>query len=189
MPTKHIDNETWAMIEEMHVKAVKDNDQIVREFDLLRLIIQTGIQHVTDAQLSALAINRECGVFFFNSKSPLPRPHRTNPDPADCAELLLSGAADLIVVYGITNSGKSTLVERILAQLQGQDVQVFDSGDGGPAGDLLNAMGAVLNRRKAIATMWAKGPDEVNGAIMGYLINAQRTLIDNSNVKISPISE
>lgn len=56
MPTKHIDDATAAQLDDLYVRCVTLTQQPVKEVEVLRLAIQTGIGNITDnAILSSLS--------------------------------------------------------------------------------------------------------------------------------------
>ncbi|SNY79796.1 hypothetical protein [Enterobacter sp. CC120223-11] len=56
MPTKHIDDATAALLDDLYVRCVTLTQQPVKEVEVLRLAIQTGIGNITDNDiLSAMS--------------------------------------------------------------------------------------------------------------------------------------
>ncbi len=49
MPTKHIDDETWRKVEQAAVKATIATKRSVKETQMLRWLIQKGLEDVTEA--------------------------------------------------------------------------------------------------------------------------------------------
>jgi hypothetical protein len=47
MPTKHIDDVTWRKIEKETVKAVVATQRSLKDTDMLRIIINKGLKHIT----------------------------------------------------------------------------------------------------------------------------------------------
>lgn len=57
MPTKHIDDGTAALLDDLYVRCVTITQQPVKEVEVLRLAIQTGIGNITDNDiLSTLSV-------------------------------------------------------------------------------------------------------------------------------------
>lgn len=169
MPTKYIDEYTWKRVEEKLVEAVRISGQSVEESDLLRLIIHTGLDKVCARQLTTLAACKGIGVVSLSLKG-FPLPRLSSPDPQDCAELFREDAADLIVVYGKAGSGKSKLIEQIVQRLNGMQVEVFDSGEGGSAGDVKRALGILQPSKKVIASMQTRCHEDVHKEIVIHLL-------------------
>ncbi|QCK75681.1 hypothetical protein E4K08_02935 (plasmid) [Raoultella ornithinolytica] len=48
MPTKHIDDATAAQLDDLYVRCVTLTQQPVKEVEVLRLAIQTGIGNISD---------------------------------------------------------------------------------------------------------------------------------------------
>ncbi|ECE0486500.1 hypothetical protein KX75_20230 [Salmonella enterica subsp. enterica] len=53
MPTKHIDEATAALLDDLYVRCVTLTQQPVKEVEVLRLAIHTGIGNITDNQILA----------------------------------------------------------------------------------------------------------------------------------------
>lgn len=53
MPTKHIDDATAAQLDDLYVRCVTLTQQPVKEVEVLRLAIQTGIGNITDNDILA----------------------------------------------------------------------------------------------------------------------------------------
>ncbi|HAN6626532.1 TPA: hypothetical protein IF071_004934, partial [Escherichia coli] len=57
IPTKHIDDGTTAQLDDLYVRCVTLTQQPVKEVEVLRLAIQTGIGNITDNDiLSTLSV-------------------------------------------------------------------------------------------------------------------------------------
>lgn len=54
MPTKHIDESTWRKVEKETVKAVIATQKPIKDTDILGLLIQKGLEHVTDEDYKKL---------------------------------------------------------------------------------------------------------------------------------------
>lgn len=48
MPTRHIDDNTAAQLDELYVRCVTLTQQPVKEVEVLRLAVQSGIGNITD---------------------------------------------------------------------------------------------------------------------------------------------
>lgn len=48
MPTKHIDETTWRKVEKETVKAVIATQKPIKDTDILGLLIQKGLENITD---------------------------------------------------------------------------------------------------------------------------------------------
>lgn len=48
MPTKHIDNVTWSKVEKELVKAVLATKQGFKEAEILKIVIEKGLETVND---------------------------------------------------------------------------------------------------------------------------------------------
>lgn len=48
MPTKHIDDVTWRKIEKEHVKAVIATQKSLKDADILRILINKGLETIKE---------------------------------------------------------------------------------------------------------------------------------------------
>lgn len=48
MPTKHIDDSTWRKVEKEHVKAVIATQKSLKDTDILRMLINKGLETIED---------------------------------------------------------------------------------------------------------------------------------------------
>lgn len=116
MPTKHIDSESWNAVEATTLKAIELSGKLVKETDVIRLLITKGAAAVTNDDLrdiygfkpgyGVLTWNREGHIVDFG----------TIP-PEKYAAYLASHAPLLTFVYGKTNTGKSSFKEALLKHL------------------------------------------------------------------------
>tara|TARA_R110000772_G_C13306052_1_gene439356 strand:- start:452 stop:628 length:177 start_codon:yes stop_codon:yes gene_type:complete len=47
MPTKHIDDVTWRKVEKEHVKAVVATQKSLKDTEILRILINKGLESIT----------------------------------------------------------------------------------------------------------------------------------------------
>ena len=47
MPTKHIDDKTWRLVEKEMVKAVTNTQKPLKETEMLKILIQKGLEELT----------------------------------------------------------------------------------------------------------------------------------------------
>lgn len=55
MPTKHIDNKTWERIQKEHVKAVILTKTSIKDTEILRILINKGLENISDQDYLAFA--------------------------------------------------------------------------------------------------------------------------------------
>ncbi len=55
MPSKHIDDVTWRKVEKESLRAVKAADKVFKETEILKLLIQKGLENVVDEDYEKLA--------------------------------------------------------------------------------------------------------------------------------------
>lgn len=134
MPTKHIDNETWASIEALTIKAINLSGKLVKETDMIRLLVKKGAETVTDdeirningftPQYQVLSCQRDGECFQLTSHGTV------NPD--EYASFLHATAPNLTYVYGATCTGKTNFKDRLLSILPEKtcdSLKVIDADD------------------------------------------------------------
>ncbi|MGH8645752.1 MAG: hypothetical protein ACREX4_15340 [Gammaproteobacteria bacterium] len=55
MPTKHIDDETWRLIEKKAVKATIATNKSIKETEMLRWLILKGLEEITEDDFEKMA--------------------------------------------------------------------------------------------------------------------------------------
>lgn len=55
MPTKHIDDSTWRKVEKEHVKAVVATQKSLKDTEILRILINKGLETITEEDYRKLA--------------------------------------------------------------------------------------------------------------------------------------
>lgn len=58
MPTKHIDDATWRKVEKETVKAVVATQRSLKDTDILKILINKGLEHITEDDYIKLAKKR-----------------------------------------------------------------------------------------------------------------------------------
>lgn len=58
MPAKHIDENTWEKIKSEHVRAVILTKASLKDTEVMRLLIQVGLEHVKDEDYFKLASSK-----------------------------------------------------------------------------------------------------------------------------------
>ena len=54
MPTKHIDDVTWRKVEKEHVKAVIATQKSLKDTEILKMLINKGLESITEDDYSSL---------------------------------------------------------------------------------------------------------------------------------------
>jgi hypothetical protein len=54
MPTKHIDEKTWRKVEKEHVRAVIATQKSLKDTDILRVLINKGLEVITEDEYEKL---------------------------------------------------------------------------------------------------------------------------------------
>ncbi|HEK2843879.1 TPA: hypothetical protein SMT83_003476 [Proteus mirabilis] len=172
MPTKHIDHETWEAVETTLVKAVSISQKPVKESDLLRLLIRVGIDRVKDDELKNLSDNKpRCGAIFL-TKSGVK--HLFEPNLAECLTILNDiKDKSLLVIYGKTNSGKSTLIGEILKKIGDDDVLVFDENHNINDEKQFTEM----EKKLTILSMYSRDKDDAMNKILLLTMNSNLNFV------------
>lgn len=59
MPSKHVDDETWRKVEKETVKAVVATQRALKDTDMLRILINKGLEHITEDDYRKMAKKKE----------------------------------------------------------------------------------------------------------------------------------
>lgn len=59
MPTKHIDDATWRKVEKETVKAVIATQKSIKDTEVLRILINKGLEHIKEDDYRKLVLNKE----------------------------------------------------------------------------------------------------------------------------------
>lgn len=132
MPTKHIDNATWDTIESLTVKAVGLTGKLIKETDVIRLLVETGARYVTEQDLKNInGFKPKYGVVSWSKDGTIRDLGTISPE--DYATLLTTNQPLLTGVYGQTGVGKTNFKDRLLTCLPvefAESIQVRDADDG-----------------------------------------------------------
>lgn len=55
MPTKHIDDETWRLVEKKAVKATIATNKSIKETEMLKWLILKGLEQITEEDFQRIA--------------------------------------------------------------------------------------------------------------------------------------
>ena len=61
MPTKHVDEETWRKVEKETVKAVVATQRAIKDTEILRILINKGLENVTEEDYQKLLKRKNGG--------------------------------------------------------------------------------------------------------------------------------
>lgn len=165
MPTKHIDNDTWAAIEKKMVAAVTLLQHPVKESELLRLLIRKGLETVTKSDLERLVENVQGGVIIFDSRGVTT--HLREPDVKECIARFAMDTCRGMVVYGTHSSAWNRFVDDIIEGMRErttQGVVQTVSLDGISATFTLSA------GVKTIHTIWDNDPENAYKKVISSLM-------------------
>jgi len=113
MPTKHIDNESWDIIEAKTVEAIGLSGKLVKEVDIIRLLVEKGAAVVTREELRNInGFKPRYGVMCWEQSGTIKDFGTISPE--NFAGLLIKQQPFMVCVYGGVCSGKSSFVEKLL---------------------------------------------------------------------------
>ncbi|HCQ8372919.1 TPA: hypothetical protein OMD73_005227 [Klebsiella pneumoniae] len=116
MPTKHIDSESWNTVEATTLKAIELSGKLVKETDVIRLLITKGAAAVTNDDLRDIyGFKPGYGVLTWTREGTI-TDFGTMP-PEEYAAHLAANAPLLTFVYGQTCTGKSSFKDALLKHL------------------------------------------------------------------------
>ncbi len=128
MPTKHIDAGSWKTVESLTLKAVGLSGKLIKETDMIRLLIAKGAGVVTDEELRNInGFTPRYGVLSWALDGSINDLGTISPEAF--AEHVATNEPFMIGVYGQTATGKSNFKDRLLACLPDElkvNLSVFD---------------------------------------------------------------
>lgn len=131
MPTKHIDNDSWSSIEALTIKAIQLSGKLVKETDMIRLLVKKGAESITDDELRNInGFIPKYGVLSWQRDGVI-RSHGT-VHPEHYAQYFADHKPFMTYVYGMTATGKTNFKDRflaILAEQKATSLKVIDSDD------------------------------------------------------------
>lgn len=132
MPTKHIDKDTWSSIESLTIKAIKLSGKLVKETDMIRLLVKRGADAITEEELRNVnGFSPKYGVLSWQRNGTITS-HKTI-DPDEYAAFFEAKRPFMTYVYGQTCTGKTSFKDRLLPLLPLEDaksLKVIDEDDG-----------------------------------------------------------
>lgn len=135
MPTKHIDAAQWDRIEAMTVDLVREKNVPIKEGDVLKEVIATGLETLSGMNVNGLIDRftyraRHSAILMSKLKpSGTATTQLSAPTAATAAALLEDSTAFIVCVYGNTNSGRSTFASALADTLNaanGLTVNLYD---------------------------------------------------------------
>jgi hypothetical protein len=119
MPTKHIDTGSWKTVENLTIKAVGLSGKLIKETDMIRLLIAKGAGAVTDDELRNInGFTPRYGVLRWALDGSITDLGTVSPE--SFSEHVVTNEPFMIGVYGLTATGKSSFKDRLLACLPGE---------------------------------------------------------------------
>lgn len=116
MPTKHIDIGSWKTVESLTIKAVGLSGKLIKETDMIRLLIAKGAGVVTDEELRNIyGFTPRYGVLRWSLDGSITDLGTVSPEAF--LEQVITSEPFMIGVYGLTATGKSSFKDRLLACL------------------------------------------------------------------------
>ncbi|MCE6966309.1 hypothetical protein K6W81_20885 [Enterobacter sp. MW07] len=129
MPTKHIDAAQWEQIEELTLELTKLTNQVVKESEVLKIIINRGLTNYTETEIAMqLAYKPRYNVILYVRYSDEARlsTQLERPLVKDALEVISDDVPFMMCVYGKTNTGKSLFAENIANALPEREITVYD---------------------------------------------------------------
>lgn len=129
MPTKHIDATQWEQIEELTLELTKLTNQVVKESEVLKIIINRGLTNYTEIEIAMqLTYKPRYNVILYARYSDEARLSTLLERPLvkDALEVISDDAPFMMCVYGKTNTGKSLFAENIANALAEREITVYD---------------------------------------------------------------
>lgn len=125
MPTKHIDAAQWEQIEELTLELSIQRNQIVKESEVMKIIIDNGLSKTTKEEIAAqLDYKPSCNVIIMYKINGIPViESMTKPTVMEVINRS-PGIPRMIFIYGKTCSGRSTFVEKLKEQW---DIITYDN--------------------------------------------------------------
>ena len=132
MPTKHIDNDTWSSIEALTIKAINLSGKLVKETDMIRLLVKKGADAVTEEELRNVnGFSPKYGVLSWQRNGMITAHETVHPE--EYAAFFNANCPFMTYVYGLTCTGKSNFKDRLLTFLPeetAKSLKVIDEDDG-----------------------------------------------------------
>lgn len=128
MPTKHIDAAQWEQIEQITLELTRQRNQIVKESEVLKIIIDSGLSKTTKEEITAqLEYKPSCKVIMIHKVNGINIVESFNKPTV--MELInptyrTPGNPCMIFVYGKTDSGRSTFIKKLKEQW---DIITYDN--------------------------------------------------------------
>ena len=127
MPTKHIDAAQWEQIEELTLEFSKQRNQIVKESEVLKIIIDNRLSKTTKEEIAAqLDYKPSCNVIIMYKINGTPViESMTKPTVMEVINRKRSPCIPcMIFIYGKTDSGRSTFIKKLKEQW---DIITYDN--------------------------------------------------------------
>jgi hypothetical protein len=131
MPTKHIDAAQWDEIEQLTVELTKLTNQPVKESEVLKLILKRGLTDISEIEI-AIQLEykpRYNALLYVTTPECSVSTHFERPTVNDVIDKLTEDSHFLLCVYGKTNTGKSTFVNRLIDACPLLNIAVYDEAE------------------------------------------------------------
>lgn len=132
MPSKHIDAAQWEKIEELALELTRTKNRIIKEGDVLKLVIEAGLKGI-NAETISHHFDFQCrysAFLHFEVGEASLDISLDKPDVKDVIENLYPGLPFVLTVFGNTNTGKSTFINQVAAALvKKYNITVYDDAD------------------------------------------------------------
>lgn len=132
MPSKHIDAAQWDKIEEIALELTRTKNRMIKEGDVLKLVIEAGLKGLTSEALSDhFEYQPRYNAFLhFEVGEASLSINLEKPELEDVIESIYPDIPFVLTVYGNTNSGKTTFINDVVASLKTKyNISVYDDAD------------------------------------------------------------
>lgn len=132
MPSKHIDAAQWDKIEEIALELTRTKNRMIKEGDVLKLVIEAGLKELTSESLTdRFEYQPRYNAFLhFEVGEASLSINLEKPGLEDVIESIHPGIPFVLTVYGNTNSGKTTFINEVVSSLKTKyDISVYDDAD------------------------------------------------------------
>ena len=133
MPTKHIDTTSWNTVESVTIRAINLNEKLVKETDVIRLLIERGAKALTDDDLRNInGFKPGYGIMSWSRDGTIADFGTIQPE--EYAAYLTANQPLMTCVYGGTASGKTSFKDSLLRCLPDDMAATFsvEDADNGP---------------------------------------------------------
>ena len=158
MPTKHIDAAQWDQIEQLTLELTKLTNQVVKESEVLKIIINRGLTNYTETEVAMqLEYKPRYNVIVYvrYSDDTWMSKQLERPLVKDALEVISDGAPFMMCVYGKTNTGRSHFAKNVANALPNREINVYDESHLHYSDQVKNAWKDYHSGKSAVLVVYA----------------------------------